>query len=95
MATFATTGSAREHKSGRKRPGEVASCPAEPDLRGSKTLGELAVHRESLERLLLESPESLASILSALLAALSDHRTPTEVAAEEAEGNRMYALTEA
>ena len=37
---------------------------------GSRVLGELAVHRESLRRLLMESPESLVPVLDALVSAL-------------------------
>jgi len=39
-------------------------------------VGELAVHRESLERILQESPESLAAIVEALTDALrgKDHQ---------------------
>jgi len=37
---------------------------------GSRVLGELAVHRESLRRLLVESPESLVPVLDALVSAL-------------------------
>src|SRR5712691_1710641 len=48
--------------------------PAEPgcrvDLSGVRQIGELAVHRESMERVLAESPQSLQVILDALLEAL-------------------------
>ena len=37
---------------------------------GSRVLGELAVHRESLRRLLMENPESLVPVLDALVSAL-------------------------
>ena len=40
------------------------------DIRGGRRLGELAVHRDSLERALAENPESLRVILDALLDAL-------------------------
>lgn len=45
---------------------------------GSHVLGELAVHRESLRRLLMESPESLVPVLDALVSALykSDNGDP-------------------
>ena len=39
-------------------------------LAGSRVLGELAVHRESLRRLLMENPESLVPVLDALVSAL-------------------------
>jgi hypothetical protein len=46
------------------------------DLKGTRVVGELAVHRDSLERILQESPESLATILEALTDALTakDHQ---------------------
>ena len=48
--------------------------PAGPDCRvdlsGARPIGELAVHRESVERVLVESPQSLQVILDALLEAL-------------------------
>jgi hypothetical protein len=40
------------------------------DLNGARPIGELAVHRESLERVLTENPQSLQVILDALLDAL-------------------------
>src|SRR6266852_5681635 len=40
------------------------------DLSGARQIGELAVHRESVERVLAESPQSLQVILDALQEAL-------------------------
>ena len=40
------------------------------DISGAWPIGELAVHRESMERLLMENPQSLHGILDALLDAL-------------------------
>jgi hypothetical protein len=40
------------------------------DTSGAQQIGELAVHRESMERILVESPQSLRTILDALLGAL-------------------------
>lgn len=42
----------------------------------ARPLGELAVHRESLQRVLSESPHSLTTILDALLAALRREASP-------------------
>lgn len=65
----------------------------ELDIRGAKVIGELAVHRESLSRILVESPESLASILEALISALSGDRRP--VLAQENEGQEsLYEMSE-
>ena len=46
------------------------SAPGRVDTGGVRAIGELAVHRESLERALTENPESLRVILDALLEAL-------------------------
>jgi len=40
------------------------------DIRGARPIGELAVHRESIERVLAENPQSLKVILDPLLDAL-------------------------
>jgi hypothetical protein len=40
------------------------------DISGARPIGELAVHRESVERVLAENPQSLQVILDALLDAL-------------------------
>jgi hypothetical protein len=66
------------------------SSQAEPDTSGVELLGELAVHRESMERILLESPDSLESILSALMEVLENRPPITEDNTAE-EG--VYALT--
>jgi hypothetical protein len=47
-----------------------AAGPARIDLNGARRIGELAVHRESLERVLNENPQSLQVIMDALLDAL-------------------------
>ena len=47
-----------------------ASLANPVDLNGARPIGELAVHRESLERVLSENPQSLQVILDALLDAL-------------------------
>lgn len=46
------------------------------DTHGMRPIGELAVHRESMRRVLNESPHSLKTILDALLSAL--HRDSAE-----------------
>lgn len=50
----------------------LAALPVihEPDTRGARQIGELAVHRESISRLLNESPDSLQPILDELTRAL-------------------------
>jgi hypothetical protein len=74
-------------------PRKLPADAPEPDSRGAKVIGELAVHRESLSRILIENPESLASILAALISALPGDRRPT-LAEEHDELESMYELTE-
>ncbi|MFZ0284870.1 MAG: hypothetical protein WAL32_06530 [Terriglobales bacterium] len=62
-----TTGPARL---GRRAPLVCLPTMAEPDIRGARQIGELAVHRESMSRLLNESPDSLQLILDELTRAL-------------------------
>ena len=50
--------------------GRVPSGRPEVDIRCTRQIGELAVHRESLRRALNEDPQSLQVILNELLAAL-------------------------
>jgi hypothetical protein len=78
---FATTASPVRR---RRAPLAFRPIPVEPDTRGARQIGELAVHRESMGRLLDESPDSLQLILDELTRALqresrSDARfqTPT------------------
>ena len=57
---------------------------AEAHASSGKPLGELSVHRESLTRVLQEQPESLLSILDALMSAL--RTVPNELAGSIAAG---------
>src|SRR3974390_2060591 len=59
-----------------RRPSSARHTPATvlaPDPPTATVLGELAVHRESLTRLLQNTPEALSSVLEALIAALHPH----------------------
>jgi len=49
---------------------QISTPGGRVDLSGARPLGELAVHRESIERLLTENPQSLQVILDVLLEAL-------------------------
>jgi hypothetical protein len=49
-----------------------------PDPGKTQAIGELAVDRASVNRLLLENPESLAPVLEALMSALSE-RPPLQI----------------
>ena len=51
-----------------RRPSDWRFWPSEK--KGPKPIGELSVHRESMQRVLQENPQSLRSILDALLSAL-------------------------
>ena len=62
----------------------------EPDIKGVKVVGELAVHRESLERILSESPQSLGSILMALVDAIGGRQSSVLAEREE---ETAHALT--
>jgi len=50
-------------KSRRTDTSDVQPRDTEPDTKGIKLFGELAVHRETLERVLSESPQSLGTVL--------------------------------
>jgi hypothetical protein len=76
-------------RSARKDP--VVPATHEPDTRGIKIFGKLAVHRESLERVLSENPQCLASILLALISALGGQRSSLPV--EEREEETALMLT--
>lgn len=65
---FATTASPLQL--GRRTPLAVLPLIREPDTRGARQIGELAVHRESMGRLLNENPDSLQPILDELTRAL-------------------------
>ena len=52
------------------------------DLRGARPIGELAIHRESIQRILRDSPHSLSAILEALLSALQGTQMPPETTVE-------------
>jgi hypothetical protein len=67
---------------------------AEADLRGTRVVGELAVHRESLERILQESPESLAPILEALTSALTNDEDRNAREEDRDENRELCVLSE-
>ena len=52
-----------------RRPSRCAPV-VEIDRHGGRQIGELSVHRESMQRVLAERPQSLQTILDALLSAL-------------------------
>jgi hypothetical protein len=66
-----------------------ASPLSRTDLSGARSIAELAVHRESLERVLMDHPQSLQVILDALFDALRQ-----EIAAEAEPVSRREAERE-
>jgi hypothetical protein len=78
-----------------ERPRAKRTGRSEPNTAGSQVLGELAVHRESLTRILRESPESLASILEALVSALTKTRRPPRTEEEIEDESDIFAMSEA
>jgi len=53
-----------------RRPGSCLPVVLEADTQGARQIGELSVHRESIDRVLHESPDSLQIILDELSDAL-------------------------
>jgi len=53
-----------------RRPGSCLPVVLEADTQGARQIGELSVHRESMDRVLHESPDSLQIILDELSDAL-------------------------
>jgi hypothetical protein len=76
------------------RRGQANPGPGQPfDIGKATQLGELAVHRESLERVLTENPRALASILDALMAALQRLPSGDAVPKREEESEEAYCAT--
>jgi hypothetical protein len=75
---FASVSSPRQKttQSGNKK---CLVAGAKLEVQADGLIGELAVHRESLERALREHPQCLSTILEALLSALDDTPIKTEI----------------
>jgi hypothetical protein len=71
----------------------LSSMRDEPDMTGGRVLEELAVDRETIDRILVDNPASLAVMLTALKDALPEQADRSEVAELQACGE--YALSEA
>jgi hypothetical protein len=80
---FATVGHKIERR--RQRLGWILPTIEEPDTRGARLIGELAVDRESVRRALREDPDSLQVILDELLHALQRETTGTAARLESAD----------
>jgi hypothetical protein len=80
---FATVGHKIERR--RQRLGWILPTIEEPDIRGARLIGELAVDRESVRRALREDPDSLQVILDELLHALQRETTGTAARLESAD----------
>lgn len=80
---FATVGLKRERR--RHPRGSLLPVTEEPDVRGCRQIGELAVDWESVRRALRQDPESLQVILDELLNALERECTGTAARLESAD----------
>jgi len=92
-----TTGSldypfARSSRILRHNPGHRAAKFLSRDFEGlgARQIGELSVHRESLQRALSESPQSLKTILDALSLALQQERMCAEPGTSIASRSRVF-----
>jgi hypothetical protein len=65
-----------------RRYGRTRAAKSVADISAVQQIGELAVHRESMERVLVESPQSLKAILDALLEGLRYATAATEAGAQ-------------
>jgi len=80
---FATVGLKPERQ--RQRLGWSLPANEEPDTKGARLIGELAVDRESVRRALREAPDSLQVILDELLNALERETAGTTARLESAD----------
>ena len=61
-------------------------------MTGARQIGELAVDRESIERVLSDSPQSLQTILDALMDALRQETSSLYKAVESEEEEELLAI---
>jgi len=61
-------------------------------MTGVRQIGELAVDRESMERVLSDSPQSLQTILDALMDALRQETSSLYKAVESEEEEELLAI---
>jgi hypothetical protein len=61
-------------------------------MTGARQIGELAVDRESMERVLSDSPQSLQTILDALMDALRQEAGLTYKAVKSEEEEELLAI---
>lgn len=87
---------ARVALGGRTRRHGRTSWPAQGDPKSVKAgrIGELLVHRESIERVLNESPESLKGILDALVGALRQETAHGHIPAKRQERTQDIAQSD-
>ncbi len=92
-----TTGSldypfARTSTRPRWRPRQPWRASCDLDMSGARQIGELAVDRESMERVLSDSPQSLQTILDALMDALRQETSSLYKAVESEEEEELLAI---
>jgi hypothetical protein len=68
---------------------------AQADTAGMEILGELAVDRNSMPRILVDNAESLGSLLIALAQALTEPESASDVSLKECKDDGAYALVDA
>ena len=84
---------ARTDPSERGRTVGAFAMKDEPDISEAEVVAELAVHRDSIDRILVESPASLAGMLAALRDVLPEQVDGSEITERQACGE--FVLTEA
>ena len=67
----------------------------QPDAAEVEILGELAVDRNSMPRILVDNPESLGSVLSAITQALTGPESANDISLKECKEDGAYALIDA
>ena len=78
-----------------RRIGNALPVVLEPDTQGARQIGELAVHRESIRRVLSESPDSLQVILDELCDALQRETKASTARPESGDGLHLSLLRQA
>src|SRR5207245_11027161 len=76
----------------RWRPRQPWRASCDLDMTGVRQIGELAVDRESIERVLSDRPQSLQTILDALMDALRQETSSLYKAVESEEEEELLAI---
>src|SRR5207244_11766811 len=76
----------------RWRPRQPWRARCDLDMTGARQIGELAVDRQSIERVLSDSPQSLQTILDALMDALRQETSSLYKAVKSEEEEELLAI---